>query len=232
MKKKKINWTVGSGANQGNAGFTLIELMIAMAISGIIAATIYLAYATQQKTYTAQNAVVEMQQNLRAAFLVMENELRMAGFDPYKSGNAGVTAASANKLSFSFVTDTNNNGKIDKLDGVTAVTYLLYDAYSDGVNDLGRQVGSSPSNKKAIALNIENIEFLYILNDGTQTTAPTGLNKIRSVRISVLARSSRTDMKSAYHAIFTAGSGTTWTFNDKTRRRLLVETVTCRNLGL
>ena len=60
-------------------GFTLVELMISVAMTGIILAAVYSVYTLQQKTYTAQDQVVEMQQNIRAAILTAIPELRMAG---------------------------------------------------------------------------------------------------------------------------------------------------------
>lgn len=244
MMQKMIMWAVPPINGQDNKGFTLVELMVAMAISSIITASIYLAYTTQQKMYTTQNAVVEMQQNIRAALLVMGDELRMAGYDPNQLGTAGITSASATTLTFTAVADNdgldndNADGDNDSSTGadepgeLKTVTYDLYDAYSNGINDIGRKVGNG--NKNALAENIENMEFLYILNDNSQTTAPStsDLKKIRSVRVSILARSVRQDRDSINNTIYTTGSGATWGYNDRVRRRLLVATVTCRNLGL
>jgi prepilin-type N-terminal cleavage/methylation domain-containing protein len=61
-------------------GLTLIELMVAMAISAILIAAIYRTFIGQQKTYTVQEQVVDMQQNVRVAINKMMREIRMAGF--------------------------------------------------------------------------------------------------------------------------------------------------------
>jgi prepilin-type N-terminal cleavage/methylation domain-containing protein len=63
-------------------GFTLIELMIAMVIAGIVLAAIYQAYRSQQKAYVTQQMVIEMQQNARSAMTLMKREIRMAGYKP------------------------------------------------------------------------------------------------------------------------------------------------------
>ena len=75
MHLKKIN----------NRGFTLMELMIAMAIASIVLASIYRVYQTQQKAFTTQQLVVEMQQNARSAMTLMKRETRMAGYKPAAS---------------------------------------------------------------------------------------------------------------------------------------------------
>jgi len=74
--------------NRNNLGFTLIELMIAMVIAGIVAAAIMMAFDSQQKTQVNQQLVVEMQQDARAALYLMQQDIRMAGYDEtWEDGN-------------------------------------------------------------------------------------------------------------------------------------------------
>jgi len=63
-------------------GLTLIELMIAMAISAVVMAAIFQVYQSQQKAYVTQQLVGQMQQNARAAMSLMVREIRMAGYKP------------------------------------------------------------------------------------------------------------------------------------------------------
>ena len=79
-------------------GITLIELLVALVISGILIGAIYHTFIGQQKTYTVQDQVVDMQQSVRGSINRMMREIRMAGFGnvsmllpaPYGSG-PGVT---------------------------------------------------------------------------------------------------------------------------------------------
>ena len=68
-----------SKSNNSN-GFTLIELVVAMFIAGIVSIAIFTAFKSQQKSYLIQDQVAEMQQNLRAAMLMTSRDVRMAGF--------------------------------------------------------------------------------------------------------------------------------------------------------
>ncbi|MDX9964747.1 prepilin-type N-terminal cleavage/methylation domain-containing protein, partial [Desulfobacter postgatei] len=104
-----------------NAGFTLIELLIALAISGIVLVGVYAQFTSQQASYIAQDQVVEMQQNLRAGITYMTQELRMAGYDPYSSGTAGIEEANSTKVVFTYVTGDNGTGVLNK------ITFELYD---------------------------------------------------------------------------------------------------------
>jgi prepilin-type N-terminal cleavage/methylation domain-containing protein len=62
-------------------GFTLIELMVAMAISTVVMGAIYSVYTAQTKSARTQQMIVEMHQNIRAAMFLLEKDIRMAGFD-------------------------------------------------------------------------------------------------------------------------------------------------------
>lgn len=74
--------------HRNNRGFTLIELMIALVIAGIVAAAIMMSFDSQQKTQVNQQLVVEMQQDARAALYLMQQDIRMAGYDEtWEDGN-------------------------------------------------------------------------------------------------------------------------------------------------
>ena len=83
-------------------GFTLIELMIAMVIGLLIMGTIFQVYTTYQKADVTQRLVVDMLQNARAAMLLMEREIRMAGHAPAATdgqdndGNSDIDDSDAN----------------------------------------------------------------------------------------------------------------------------------------
>lgn len=210
-------------------GFTLVELLVAMAITGIVAGAIFTAFQSQQKSYLIQDQVTEMQQNLRAGMDIMVREIRMAGYDP--TGFSGATILGANSNNINITMDIDGDGNCSSTE---TITYSSYDAYSDGDNDIGRQVGSSSSSKRAVAENIEEIEFYYTLADGTTTTASANPNDIRSVQITILARTGHQDSRfSNTKTYYTTPLGVDWgPYDDGFRRRLLSTTVKCRNMGL
>ena len=63
-------------------GFTLVELMIVVALSGLIGIAVMVLFKSQQTSYSAQGQVSEMQQNLRVAGDRLSRDLRMVGYDP------------------------------------------------------------------------------------------------------------------------------------------------------
>ncbi|MGD8365383.1 MAG: prepilin-type N-terminal cleavage/methylation domain-containing protein [Desulfobacterales bacterium] len=63
------------------SGFTLIELMIAVAIAGLVLTVVYATFGSKQRTHVGQQMTVEIQQSIRAAFTLMQRDIRMAGYD-------------------------------------------------------------------------------------------------------------------------------------------------------
>lgn len=184
-------------------GFTLLEILIALAISGVVMTGVYSAFKTQQDSYLAQDQIAEAQQNLRAAFYMLSSEIRTAGHDPNDTANAGITTATASRLTFTRDLwggepdgrDNDANGTVDDEPdrfsgaiegGAETVTYgfgvgvdnepdgIVDDLNGDGLqNDIADLGRDIGANPQRIAENIQSLEFFYTLNDGTQTIAPT-----------------------------------------------------------
>jgi prepilin-type N-terminal cleavage/methylation domain-containing protein len=63
-----------------NNGVTLIELLVALVLSSLLIAALYRVFISQQRIYTTQEQVVDIQQNVRVAINRMMSEITMAGF--------------------------------------------------------------------------------------------------------------------------------------------------------
>jgi type IV pilus assembly protein PilW len=218
-------------AHRNTNGFTLLELMIAMALSMIIMAAIYCTYYSQQQSYLVQEQIAVMQQNLRAATFFMEREIRMAGCDPTRHAGAGISIANAH--SFSFSEDTDGDGTL------TTITYTLF-TDADGVKKLGRSTGAV---YVPVADNIDVLDLVYldgasppnVLNDSmTKNVLAVRIPEIRSVEVTVVARTAIKDR--AYidtnNYLNQRGTEILAAQNDHHRRKLLSTNIKCRNLGL
>jgi len=226
-------------------GFTLIELMIAMAIFGIASAALYASYQAQQHSYHTQEQVADMQQNLRAALFFIDRDIKMAGYDPRQKAEAASNGNNiASVAEFRFARDNDGDGVVQNGEFVRYA--LTNDADGDGHADgapchLGRETGIAPSNSglEPVADNIDAMELLYHLADGTVTTNPANPEDIRSIEISLLVRTDETirgyiDTATYFPAShYTSGVETVWgPFNDSRQRKLLITEVKCRNLGV
>jgi type IV pilus assembly protein PilW len=72
--------------SQKTRGFTLIELLISMALSGIVISAIYTLFISQNRSYSIQEQVSEMQQNARVAMDRIVRDVRMAGYGVVNDG--------------------------------------------------------------------------------------------------------------------------------------------------
>lgn len=200
-------------------GFSLIELLIAMAIAGIVMSAIYSTYYSQQRSYVIQEQVAAMQQNLRAGVNLMEREIRMAGYDPTGAANAGIVTMGANKIQFTL--DLEGNG--DTAGANEDVTYEI-----NGSGNLGRDTGGG---LQPVAENIDALDFVYLDGDRNVTGVPAA---VRSVEITMVARTGRADLDYTDTQSYVNQRGTVILAaqNDNFRRKVLSIEVKCRNLGL
>ncbi len=104
-------------AVSGTGGFTLAELLVAIAIVGIVLAGLLTFLQTGESHVQMGVGQVEAQQNARVAFDLMIKEIRGAGLDPQGLGfpaivntaGAGLPTATA----FRIQSDLNGNGVFD-----------------------------------------------------------------------------------------------------------------------
>ncbi len=224
--------------------------MVSMVISSLVIAGVYGVYTIQQRSYTVQEQVSEMQQRIRAAVDFMSREMRVAGYDPpepYDPGNAcqgatitqaDMTATPSNPQFFAFsycdVTASSNTPPITYTSRIRTSRYQLEN----------RALGLLRDNDKSattIAEGVDAIEFQYRGRGGTVLPAPVANPRdVHAVDISMLVRSTYPDMKHTDTVLYLPRSkDRTWngTFNvnppnDNFHRRLLVTTVYLRNMGV
>jgi len=177
--------------NTASVGFTILELLIAMAIGLLVLGALYGVFTFQNKTLSNQEQIVELQQNARAAMDMMTREISMAGYNPaHMSGTTMPQISAATANSISFVADLNGNGDTTA-DSSNPKENITYDVYtSDGVTCLGRTTNGT---RQPVVEHIQSLSFIYVLSDGSQTTTPTStqLESIVKVNVSLTAISAK-----------------------------------------
>lgn len=226
-------------------GFTLTEILVAMALTGIVVGAIYTTYKSQQDTYIVQDQVGEMQLNLRAAAHIMASDIRMAGYNPKSVPNLAGFAATLprntanpwddvavppSSVQFAFTLDSNGNGALDDNDA-EQIAYRR-----NAASRTLERFRPSSNSWVPVAEGIEALDFVYLDGNGTDITGTIGtdLARVRLVEITLLARTKKWDREFRNTATYSNRPGT-WTFTapgDNFRRRLLTTTVLCRNTGL
>jgi len=77
------------GWGGGRSGFTMIELLVVLVISGFVTTAIFQMLLGHQRTAQVQSAREEVQQNSRGAIELIAGELRAIGPDAIASASAG-----------------------------------------------------------------------------------------------------------------------------------------------
>ena len=163
-------------------GFTLIELMVSMAIGMVVLAAVTTTFMLQTKVYNAQQQINEMEQNARGVLDVITRELKMAGYKPNGGSFSGVTYSTTQLM---IQTDLDASGGIST--STTANEEITY-AYDSTNKQITRAVGSGSA--LVLADNITAFTFSYLDSTGASTT--TSAN-IRQVSISITARTANPD---------------------------------------
>ena len=199
-----------------NEGVTLVELLVALALSGILMAALYRVFIGGQRIYTVQEQVVDMQQNARAAIDRMTREIRMSGY------RRDILVSQGNISGFTQVItpadNVNNIGSND--DRITiiiadkAITYRLQWNNTDLETPV--LVRDENGASEVLADNIETLQFTYTLRSGTVMDSPTNPDDIRMVKVSFTARTKSADPQLS---------------GDGYRRRKLSSFATVRNMS-
>jgi type IV pilus assembly protein PilW len=221
-----------------NQGFTMVELLIAMVVALLALGAIYSTFLSQHKSYLAQGETAAMHQNIRTAMFYLQREIRMAGCDPIGTAGAGITTANATSINFTEdvrgdLVGSDSDGAAD--DDNENITYAL------SGNNLVRNTNLGAGDQ-IVAQNIDAIDFVYldgssppnVLNPGGINVPAANLNQIRSVEVTIVARTGRTTLTSSNNNAYLNQRGTQIFLapGDNFSRRRLTASIKCRNLGI
>jgi type IV pilus assembly protein PilW len=227
-----------------HSGFTLVELLVAMVIAGIVLTGIYTAYRSQLRSYVTQEKVVDMQQNIRNALYYLKRSLQMAGYDPQSSGTMGFVGnfgapydtigATTDANNLAFTVDADEDGAIDPSDQ----EMIAYRLNGGRLQKLRIDPGSGAASWVTVAENVDALDFAFLdnANPPNVLAAPLDLTAVRSVQVTIVARSN--DDPLARNRIDNniyqnqQGDQIFGPAGDKVRRKHLTAQVRCRNLGL
>jgi len=220
-------------------GFSLVELLVAMAMASVIMAAMFMAHKAQVQGKISQEVTLELQQGGRAGIELMTRDLRMAGCDPSWESGAGFVTAAADEVEFTMdiagggalVPPNESDGDID--DPGEHITYKINTSGNLGRDTHGGN-GAQPLVRNADALN-----FVYLDEDGNDLGYPADLAEITSVEVSFVVRSGtggaqrgmlsgNTDTRKFYNL---RGTQIFQAPGDAARRLQLSTTIKCRNMG-
>jgi type IV pilus assembly protein PilW len=157
-----------------SSGFTIIELLIAMAVGLIVLGALCSTFIIQDKTYDVQEQVSEMIQSARGAIDMMTRDIQMAGYNPSGATFDGVTYGTSQ---LQIQSDLNGDG--DTADTDENIIYT-YDPTNLRIN----------RNAETFVDNIQAFSFEYLNGAGSATTTTSD---IRQIRVTITSRTAKPD---------------------------------------
>lgn len=169
-----------------SGGFTLVEVVLALALSAVTVGAIYTLYLEQLREQTIRENMLDMQQQARVAMDLVSRELKMAGFDPqgvnrdHLSGN-DFFGVPFDSTQLAINGDLNGNGV--PTDSNESIVY----SHDSETLTLRRNTGGG---RQPVGENIEAFSVKYFDGEGNPATAS---ETIRQVEVSITARTKDAD---------------------------------------
>jgi len=138
------------------SGFSLIELLVAMAIASILLAIVGSIFYSLNKGMSAENTRVALQQSVRSAINVIAGDLREVGLDPCTKKRFKIEKAALSEIRFS--TDLNMDGKLDDNE---KFIYLL----DDGQLKMSMNSNDAP---EPLLSNVESLQFRFFKDNDAE----------------------------------------------------------------
>lgn len=160
------------GCLRGVAGFSLIELLIVLAVSSILALSLWSFAATQERTYGSQDNASEMQQNLRVALQGLTRDIMSAGLGPQSSTIGGQDASAWYNAANSWNPFNITAASIDII-GCGQTPAMLNAQAASGSNTLTLAAGGGASFRASQNISIAGVENAVVLSINGDTLTLT-----------------------------------------------------------
>jgi len=120
------------------AGFSLVELMIAMAISLLLLAGVIRIYVDSKRNYTVQESLSRLQESGRYAVTLLTQDLRLSGYYGTGSDPSRFTGTQAPVAAERVCSSDNRWGRM-----LEQVIFGVNDAVNDGLSDYSACISTS-----------------------------------------------------------------------------------------
>lgn len=131
-----------------SGGFTLVELLMCIAILSILFGTVYDTFDTFSRSFNKENVRAGVQQKTRIALNLMVQDIRLAGLNPMAATGSGILVAEPTKIQFTADLDYDGafNGPYED------ITYELNGNRLEQTNHLGTET---------LVENVTGLTFTY-----------------------------------------------------------------------
>jgi prepilin-type N-terminal cleavage/methylation domain-containing protein len=154
------------------AGFTLVELLIVIAILSIVMGVAVTSFDNISRFFTRENVRSETQKKTRFGLETMIQDIMLAGLNPRGVSGSGVQMATG--TSIRVASDLNFDGDFNS--PFETVTYALAGTNLQQTNHLGTET---------LVENVSSFRLAYFNAGGTELAEPINIADVRSVGLNI-----------------------------------------------
>ena len=196
------------------AGMTLVEILVATALSGLLIAAIYSLFQVHHRMAIKQEETTLMQQELLAATSQISEELRMCGYSPNGTEGSGFTHRSGigkpdygrgtNATSIYCTLDWNGDGLINESGSGSLREHVGYrlNTLDSGARKIKpdnvlRKYDTGAVHWQPLCTNIGDLQFSYFNTKGEVIDDPesnTGAIRMVELRLTAVPSSGRENL--------------------------------------
>jgi Tfp pilus assembly protein PilW len=155
-------------------GFSLIELMIYIALSLVVMTGLYQMLSSNQATYVSGESKIDVQQNVRLVMDEITRQLRMAGYYPENfDDDATNNLSDTNPIHIATNSVLALSGDVDG-DGTSTIVYFCLDGTTvrRRKDSSGAMSSYTCSQGDILGENISNLSFAYFDEDNASLPDP------------------------------------------------------------
>ncbi len=152
-------------------GFTLVEMMVAMIVLGIMGIALVDMFRIQHSATLRQNEGVLQTQNARAGIDMLSRELRNAGYDPRQT--SGATLLRMSETDVEWTADLNADGDTNDFGGAGDERVRYY--FQADSSALVREANGVTAR---VADGISSLSFSYFQGNGAVALVPADVEQV------------------------------------------------------
>jgi len=234
--------------SQHQQGFSLVEIMVAMALGLVLLGGTITIYSSSKNSYRLQENIAGLQENARFAIHALRRDVEVAGYPLIRNivpFNAALTLDGGGNNSDQITTQYRSDAQFntDCLGAFVAAGNLVINRYSIDANNNLRCQGNSGT--QTLVENVNNLQALYGIDtdlDGTANLYATATEvnlgtvnagapdwgRVVSLRLALLVRSDST-LDQAQQQTYTLLDAPAINMNDGVIYRVFTTTIPLRN---
>jgi prepilin-type N-terminal cleavage/methylation domain-containing protein len=160
-------------------GMTLVELLVVLAIMGILGTALFQVFQAHNRQALMQEETALMHQELLSAMVIMADAIRMCGYAPNPTSSVTFGLNTTNATGISCTRDMNGNGILDSTDQEN-----IGFRFNATLNMI-QYLSNGTIQWQPLAVNIGDLQFAYF-DDNNNPTNTTDAIRIVSINATAI----------------------------------------------